>query len=134
MQRNSWTRRECFRAGLAGSCGVLAGSLGSAGGIAAAMVALGSTLGKKHPTAEKLAPFECGEEPFFLPIGKLAIKFYLTAILFVVFDIEAVFLYPWASMFRELSWAGFAEMVGFLAVLTLTLVYAWKKGAREWEK
>src|ERR1700688_1743951 len=72
-----------------------------AGGIAGLMVFLGSTLGKKHPTSAKLAPFECGKDPFSLPIGRLAIKFYLTAILFVLFDVELVFLYPWAVVYRE---------------------------------
>ncbi len=61
-------------------------------------------------------------------------KFYLTAILFVVFDIEAVFLYPWATLFRDLGWFGFVEMIMFLGILGLTLVYAWRKGALEWEK
>ncbi len=77
-----------------------------AGGIAAAMVILGSTLGKKNPTPEKLAPFECGEDPFSLPMGKLAIKFYLTAILFILFDVELVFLYPWAVVFRRAGVVG----------------------------
>jgi NADH-quinone oxidoreductase subunit A len=63
----------------------------------------------------------------------LSIKFYLTAILFVVFDIEAVFLYPWASLFTKLGWLGFVEMVLFLVVLGVTLVYAWRKGALEWD-
>ena len=66
----------------------IAVSVALAGGIAAAMVLLGSTLGKKNPTAAKLAPFECGEDPFSLPMGRLAIKFYLTAILFILFDGE----------------------------------------------
>jgi len=104
-----------------------------AGGIAAAMVALGSTLGKKHPTAAKLAPFECGEEPFFLPIGKLAIKFYLTAILFILFDVELVFLYPWAVVFRALGSAGLVEMGIFLGVLMAGFVYAWDNGALKWQ-
>ena len=70
-----------------------------AAGIAGAMVALGSTLGKKNPTSEKLAPFECGNEPFSLPMGRLAIKFYLTAILFILFDVELVFPIhgPWST-------------------------------------
>ena len=77
-----------------------------AAGIAGLMVFLGSTLGKKNPTSVKLAPFECGEEPFFLPIGRLAIKFYLTAILFILFDVELVFLYPWAVVYRALGAVG----------------------------
>ena len=74
-----------------------------AAGIAGLMVFLGSTLGKKNPTAVKLSPFECGKDPFSLPIGRLAIKFYLTAILFIPFDVELVFLYPWAVLYRQLG-------------------------------
>jgi len=65
---------------------------------------------------------------------RLSVKFYLTAILFVVFDVEAVFLYPWAALFRGLGWPGLLEMVVFLGVLGITLLYAWRKGALEWEK
>ena len=75
-----------------------------AAGIAAAMVVLGSTLGKKNPTAEKLAPFECGKDPFSLPKGRFAIKFYLVGILFILFDVELIFLYPWAVVYRSNCW------------------------------
>jgi NADH-quinone oxidoreductase subunit A len=104
-----------------------------AGGIAAAMVILGSTLGKKNPTPEKLAPFECGEDPFSLPMGKLAIKFYLTAILFILFDVELVFLYPWAVVFRTLALVGLVEMGVFLGILMIGYVYVWDNGALEWK-
>ncbi len=104
-----------------------------AGGVAAAMVILGSTLGKKNPTPEKLAPFECGEDPFSLPMGKLAIKFYLTAILFILFDVELVFLYPWAVVFRALALLGLVEMGVFLGILMIGYVYAWDNGALEWK-
>ena len=104
-----------------------------AGGIAAAMVILGSTLGRKNPTAVKLSPFECGQEPFALPMGRLAIKFYLTAILFILFDVELVFLYPWAVVYRELGFAGLAEMGIFLGVLMAGFVYAWDNGALDWK-
>jgi NADH-quinone oxidoreductase subunit A len=103
-----------------------------AGGIAAAMVVLGSTLGKKNPTAVKLAPFECGQEPFSLPVGRLAVKFYLTAILFILFDVELVFLDPWAVIFRDLGLAGLAEMGVFLGVLMVGFFYAWDNGALDW--
>src|SRR5579864_9522641 len=86
----------------------------------------------KKPTAEKNAPFECGSESTGGHL-KLSVKFYLTAILFVVFDIEAVFVYPWAIHFRELGWFGLAEMVSFLSVILVALVYVWRKGALEWE-
>ena len=103
-----------------------------AGGVAAAMVILGSTLGKKNPTAAKLAPFECGNVPFSLPIGRLAIKFYLTAILFILFDVELVFLYPWAVIYRSLGVLGLIEMGIFLGVLMVGFVYVWDNGALEW--
>ena len=104
-----------------------------AGGIAAAMVILASTLGRKRPTTAKLAPFECGKEPFALPRGRMGIKFYLTAILFILFDVELVFLYPWAVVFRDLGMVGLAEMGVFLAVLMVGFVYAWDNGALDWK-
>jgi NADH-quinone oxidoreductase subunit A len=87
----------------------------------------------KKPNAEKNQPFECGSESTGGRHLKLSVKFYLTAILFVVFDIEAVFVYPWAIHFRDLGWFGLAEMVSFLSVIVVALVYVWKKGALEWE-
>ncbi len=104
-----------------------------AGAIAGAMVVLGSTLGTKKPTSEKLAPFECGMDPFSLPGGKLAIKFYLTAILFILFDVELVFLYPWAVVYRRLGMTGLVEMGVFLGILMVGFVYAWDNGALEWQ-
>ena len=92
-----------------------------------------SLLGKKNPTKEKMLPFECGSESSGGRHLKLSVKFYLTAILFVVFDIEAVFVYPWAIQFRSLGWLGLAEMFSFLAVVVVALVYVWRKGALEWE-
>jgi NADH-quinone oxidoreductase subunit A len=91
-------------------------------------------LGTKNPTKEKLLPFECGSESTGGRHVKLSVKFYLTAILFVVFDIEAVFIYPWAVHFQTLGWVGFFSMVAFLATIVIGLLYAWKKGALEWEK
>ena len=104
-----------------------------AAGIAAATVGLGSTLGKKNPTTVKLAPFECGEVPFSLPIGRLAIKFYLTAILFILFDVELVFLYPWAVVYRALGVSGLIEMGVFLGVLMVGFFYVWDNGALKWQ-
>ena len=103
-----------------------------AAGIAGAMVFLGSTLGKKNPSAIKLAPFECGNVPYSLPIGKLAIKFYLTAILFILFDVELVFLYPWAVVYRALGPPGLVEMGVFLGILMVGFLYAWDNGALKW--
>lgn len=87
----------------------------------------------KKPSAAKNAPFECGSESSGGRHVKLSVKFYLTAILFVVFDIESVFVYPWAIHFRDLGWLGLAEMLSFLAVIVVALIYVWKKGALEWE-
>lgn len=101
--------------------------------VAILMFTLTSLLGPKKPTPEKLLPYESGSNTTGAAHLRLSVKFYLTAILFVVFDIEAVFLYPWGSMFRELGWFGFVEMLCFLTILAVTLVYAWKKGALEWE-
>ena len=103
-----------------------------AGGIAVAMVVLGSTLGKKHPTPEKLAPFECGQDPIALPIGRMAIKFYLTAIMFILFDVELVFLYPWAVVYRQLGLPGLVEMGIFLGILMVGYLYAWDNDALKW--
>ena len=113
--------------------GIVAGIL-LAGGITGAMVVLSSVLGKKNPTPEKLAPFECGKEPFSLPMGKMAVSFYLTAILFILFDVEVIFLYPWAVVYRELGMLGLAEICIFMGVLMVGFVYAWANGALEWAK
>jgi NADH-quinone oxidoreductase subunit A len=107
--------------------------LGVAALVAVGVFALTSVLGPKNMTAEKAIPYESGSETTGARHIRLSIKFYVTAILFVVFDIEAVFLYPWASLFRQLGWRGFAEMTSFLIVLGVTLAYAWRKGALEWE-
>jgi NADH-quinone oxidoreductase subunit A len=101
--------------------------------VAGLFFTLASVLGKKNPTPEKMKPFECGSESSGARNVKLSVKFYLTAILFVVFDIESVFVYPWAVQFRSLGWAGLAEMFGFVGVVVVALVYVWRKGALEWE-
>ena len=90
--------------------------------------------GPKNMTAEKAIPYESGSETTGANHLRLSVKFYLTAILFVVFDIEAVFLYPWARLFRQLGWFGLVEMFLFITILAITLLYAWKKGALEWQK
>jgi NADH-quinone oxidoreductase subunit A len=101
--------------------------------VAVGMFTMTSTFGPKNPTPEKGIPYESGSETLGARHVKVSVKFYLTAILFVVFDIEAVFLYPWAPLFRELGWFGLVEMLAFVTVLGVTLVYAWRKGALEWE-
>jgi NADH-quinone oxidoreductase subunit A len=99
-----------------------------------AFFAAATLLGPKNKgEPEHNMPFECGSESSGGRQFRLSVKFYLTALLFVVFDIEAVFLYPWGVKFRSLGWLGLVEMLGFLAVLVVGLVYVWKKGALEWE-
>ena len=104
-----------------------------AGGFAGLNVVLAQILGPKRPSAVKSEPFECGEVPFSLPIGRLSIKFYLTAILFILFDVELVFLYPWAVVYRGLGAVGLTEMVIFLGVLMVGFFYAWDNGALDWQ-
>ncbi len=101
--------------------------------IGAVMFLGGQFVGKKNPTVEKMMPFECGNDTQGSRGIKLNVKFYLTAILFVVFDIEVVFIYPWAVLFKSLGWAGFATMLAFITALLVALAYCWKKGALEWE-
>ena len=93
-----------------------------------------SNAGPKNLTEAKAIPYESGSATVGGRHVRLSVKFYLTAILFVVFDIEAVFLYPWGALFRDLGMFGLVEMLSFLTVLAVTLVYAWKKGALEWER
>jgi NADH-quinone oxidoreductase subunit A len=104
-----------------------------AGMLVGAFILLASTLGPKRPSPVKSEPFECGEPPFSLPIGRLSIKFYLTAILFILFDVELVFLYPWAVVFRQLGTSGLVEIFIFLGVLMAGFYYAWDNGALEWQ-
>lgn len=102
--------------------------------LVSAMFALASFLGPKNPTPEKNEPYECGSESTGTRGVRLSVKFYMTAILFVVLDVEVVLLYPWAVTFRELGWPGLFIMVPFLLLLVVGLVYEWKKGAMEWER
>jgi len=105
-----------------------------AGGTGLLILFLSSWLGPKRKTsAIKETPFETGMTPIELPGQRLSIKFYMIAILFVVFDIEIIFLFPWATVFRELGVAGLVSMGIFIAILILGLAYAWKRGALEWE-
>ena len=104
-----------------------------AGVITGTMVVLASTLGRKRPSAVKSEPFECGQAPFSVSGGNLAIKFYLTAILFILFDVELVFLYPWAVVYRTLGMVGLVEMGVFLGILMVGFIYAWDNGALNWQ-
>jgi NADH-quinone oxidoreductase subunit A len=90
-------------------------------------------LGPKNPTEVKQSTYESGMEPIRTARERISVKFYLVAMLFIIFDIEVVFLYPWAVNFRELGMPGFVEMAIFITVLMLGLLYVWKKGALEWD-
>lgn len=89
-------------------------------------------LGPRHPSEEKLSTYESGMEPVKSARERFSVKFYLVAMLFIVFDIETVYMYPWAVQFRQLGWAGFAEMVFFILVLLVGLIYIVRKGALRW--
>ena len=102
-------------------------------GVAAAMLALSEFLGPKLRFREKMEPFECGENQVVSPKRRFSVRFYLVAMMFIIFDIEAVFLFPWAVVFQPLGLFGFVEMMIFVFVLAVGLVYVWKKGALEWE-
>jgi NADH-quinone oxidoreductase subunit A len=109
-------------------------TLGLALLIPVSMMVLSVLLGPRKKSLIKMEQYECGvPAPTGVSRGKLSVKFFLVAILFLVFDIEVVFLYPWAVVFRRLGLLGFVEMGLFILVLVAGLAYAWKKGALEWE-
>ena len=89
--------------------------------------------GSANPYADKLSEYECGFPAFEDSRAQFDVRFYLVAILFIVFDLEAAFLYPWAVSLREIGWTGWSAMMIFLAELVLGFAYAWKKGALQWE-
>jgi NADH-quinone oxidoreductase subunit A len=90
-------------------------------------------LGPKNPTGVKLSTYESGMEPIRTARERVSVKYYMVAMLFILFDIEVVFLYPWAVNFRVLGLFGFVEMVIFIGILMLGYLYLWKKGALEWQ-
>ena len=98
-----------------------------------APMAVSRLTGTHNPTAEKLTEYECGFPAFEGSRSQFDVRFYLVAILFIIFDLEAAFLFPWAVSLDSTGWAGWTGMMVFLAELGLGLVYAWKKGALEWE-
>ncbi len=106
-----------------------------AGSIAALILLLNALLGPKNKmTAVKGEAFECGKDPIAISTGHFSVKFYLIAMFFILFDVEIVWLFPWAVILRSLGWPGIFEMFTFVFVLVLGFAYAWKKGALEWEK
>ena len=104
-----------------------------AGGLSTLLTMVSIFFGPKRPTAAKLAPYECGIVPTTQARQRFPVKFYLMAMLFIVFDIEAIFLYPWAVWLKHLKVFGLWEMLVFIAVLFLGLIYIWQKGVLEWD-
>ena len=102
-------------------------------GIGVALIVIGNVLGPKRPSAEKLSPYECGFAAFEDARMQFDVRYYLVAILFIVFDLEIAFVFPWAVVFRELGVFGLVEMGVFIALLVIGFAYVWKKGALEWE-
>ena len=101
--------------------------------IGAIMVALGFVLGTQKPDDEKLSAYECGFEAFEDARMKFDVRYYLVAILFIIFDLEIAFLFPWAVVLDEIGMVGFLAMTVFLGILVIGFIYEWKKGALEWE-
>ena len=104
-----------------------------AGGIACIMVGGSRLAAPQRPYPEKLSAYECGFEPFDDARRRFDVRFYLVAILFIIFDLEVAFLFPWAVVLGDIGMLGFLSMLGFLAVLTVGFIYEWNKGALEWE-
>jgi len=106
---------------------------GIAFALAGIMIVAPMVIGRQKPDVEKLSAYECGFEPFGDARGKFDVRFYLVAILFIIFDLEIAFLFPWAVSLSTIGVFGFWSMMVFLGVLTIGFAYEWKKGALEWE-
>jgi NADH-quinone oxidoreductase subunit A len=107
----------------------------AAAGFLVTMVLLASWIGPKNPTVTKQMPWECGA----IPVGSVKdqrfnVRFYLVAMLFILFDIEVIFMYPWAVVLEQLGWFALFEMLSFMAVLVVGLIYVWRKGVLSWNE
>jgi NADH-quinone oxidoreductase subunit A len=100
--------------------------------LASAIVLLSWFIGYRRPTRAKMSPYECGMTPVGDARERFSVKFYLVAMLFILFDVEAVFLYPWAVILRELKMFGFWEMLVYIGIVLVGFVYIWKKGVLDW--
>ena len=98
-----------------------------------APIVLGGLLGPSRPDPEKLSPYECGFEAFEDARMKFDVRYYLVAILFILFDLEIAFLFPWAIVLQDIGWFGLIAMLVFLGILVVGFIYEWKKGALEWD-
>ena len=106
--------------------------IGLGAGFAVFNIVLGNLVGPKRPTPEKLAPYECGMPPVGDARERHPVKFYLVAMIFLLFDIEIAFLYPWALALRELRWVGFMQLIVFFLILLAGYIYVWRKGVFDW--
>ena len=106
--------------------------IGMGAGFALISIAMSHLVGPRKPTPEKSAPYECGMPPVGSAHERMSVKFYLVAMIFLLFDIEIAFLYPWAMALRDLGWNGLAQVVVFMLLLLAGYVYAWRKGALDW--
>src|SRR5512135_1623883 len=97
-------------------------------------IILSQLLGPRRPTAEKSAPYECGMPPVGDARERHSVKFYLVAMIFLLFDIEVAFLYPWAMAIRDLRWIGFVQVLVFFVILVAGYAYVWKKGVLDWNR
>jgi NADH-quinone oxidoreductase subunit A len=111
---------------------LLIGTAVGVGSVVASGV-LARLTGSQHPDSEKLSPYECGFEAFEDARMKFDVRYYLVAILFILFDLEIAFLFPWATVVNDIGFPGFVSMMVFLAILVVGFVYEWMKGALEWE-
>jgi NADH-quinone oxidoreductase subunit A len=102
-------------------------------GLAALIIIIGHSFGPRRPSPRKAAPYESGMRPIGAGARRMPVRFYLVAVLFILFDIEVVFFLPWAVAFKKLGLFGLIEMLVFIGILLVGYVYAWKKGALEWE-
>jgi NADH-quinone oxidoreductase subunit A len=102
-------------------------------GLGSVMILAGAVLGPRRPDSQKLSPYECGFEAFEDSRMKFDVRYYLVAILFIIFDLEIAFLFPWAVVLDQIGMFGFCAMLLFLGVLVVGFIYEWKKGALEWE-
>jgi NADH-quinone oxidoreductase subunit A len=102
-------------------------------GLIGALVTLSFVLGPSKPFKAKLEPYESGIVPEAPAHRRLSVRFYLTAMLFIIFDVEAVFFYPWAVLLRQLKWFGLIEMLVFMGILLVALAHIWRKGGLDWE-
>ena len=102
-------------------------------GLVVTLVALSFVLGPTRPSRRKMAPYESGIIPDTPAHRRISVRFYLTAMLFIIFDVEAIFFYPWAVLLKQLKWFGLIEMLVFMGILLVALAHIWRKGGLDWE-